>query len=64
MRLAWWFSTLNLGMGTQAAISAAMFPEGINPNQQLIAAVIFMGMATLFAVLALILDKAWPRPPE
>jgi hypothetical protein len=57
MNLAWWFCAYWIGMASQAAISAALFPKGIDPDQQLVAAVIFAVMALFFAVLGAVLDR-------
>jgi hypothetical protein len=61
MKLAWWICVYFLGMGSQAAISAALFPGGIDPAQQLRAALLFAVAALLFAGLALTLDRRTDR---
>jgi hypothetical protein len=58
MGFIWWQIAFFLGMGTQAAISAALFPDGINPNQQLLAALIFAVIAFLWAIVALVTAMA------
>jgi len=61
VNLAWWLSAYWIGMASQAAISAALFPKGIDPDQQLFAAVIFAFMAVIFAALGVTLDRRMRR---
>jgi hypothetical protein len=50
-----------LGMGLQAAISSALYPNGIDPAQQLRAAILFMLWSVLFTVVATVLHYSKER---
>jgi hypothetical protein len=57
MNLAWWLAAYWIGMASQAAISAALFPNGIDPDQQLFAAVIFATLALIHTVVGVVLNR-------
>lgn len=52
-----WISAAFFGMGLQAAITAWMFPKGTTANQQLLAALLFMMLAIIFALIALVFPE-------
>jgi len=57
VNLVWWLVAYWIGMASQAVISAALFPNGIDPDQQLFAAVIFATLALIHAVVGVVLDR-------
>jgi hypothetical protein len=60
MTLAWWLTAYWIGMASQAAISAALFPRGIDPDQQLLAALMFAVLALIHAVVGILAQRREP----